>query len=127
MAISLSVKGKRYRCAPIVGCHNYFVSDCGQVICTGRGRITNRKLIARNEPFLLPQSVSHTGLTFVTLLSQAGSRRRFFVHSLVANSFYRLATKPLTGRFRASVRHRDGDRSNNRLGNLELLHESIGG
>ncbi|MEI2280726.1 HNH endonuclease signature motif containing protein [Paenibacillus polysaccharolyticus] len=89
---------------PIEGCDGYFVTRRGAVIST-----------KRRHPRTLKTAESNCGYEIVTLVTDRGSRKTFYVHRLVAAAY--LGGVP-AGKV---VNHKDGDKFNNTVDNLEVV------
>ena len=89
---------------PVVGFESvYEVSDAGEVRCI-------------NQPDKYRKvSTSRTGYQFVRLYTPEGERKNKFVHRLVADAFIPNPNQ------KTQVNHKDGNKSNNRVDNLEWV------
>ena len=92
----------------------YIVSENGNVLSLGNGCSTNT--LTKNERHLT-QRLSRNGYLNVKL-SKQGERTYISVHRLVALSFIPNPEK------KPQVNHKDGNKSNNSIGNLEYLSPS---
>jgi hypothetical protein len=79
----------------------WFITDCGEVISKKTGKA--RKLF-----------VNRDGYVTVTY-SYRGKTRNFYVHRLVAEYFIEPIPKGM------AVNHKDGDKTNNHVDNLEIV------
>lgn len=100
----------RERWRPAPGFPSYEVSDRGRVR-TYKG--VNQHAGPRKKPRIMRQRVGRDGYMRVTLQDREGVKRVIAVHLLVARAFL---GRPGGG---LVVRHRDGDRGNPALSNLE--------
>lgn len=85
----------------------YDVSDLGRVRRSVPGRGTSCGVLALND--------CHAGGYLTVVLSRRGRQRRHYVHRLVAVAF--IGAIPVG----YEVNHLDGDKRNNRPGNLEIV------
>jgi transcriptional regulator with XRE-family HTH domain len=90
----------------------YKVSSEGRVKQIGQLYTDGRKGISTGEGRILNPQISHTGYNFCQL-SCAGKRKTVYVHRMVAMAFI-----PNPDNLPA-VNHKDEDKSNNRVDNLE--------
>ena len=99
----MSNHGEKWK--PVVGYEGtYSVSDAGRVMRTARGRNTRPGRV-------LAPATNHGGYRIVCL-SQNGKERTAVVHSIVARAF-------LGDPHGLHVNHKDGDKQNNHVANLE--------
>lgn len=91
---------------PVIDCPNYEVSDDGRVrrATPGKGTYIGREL---------QQRLTTTGYPTV-MFGTTGNARPRKVHQLVADAFIHVRVKGDV------VNHLDGDKTNNRVGNLEI-------
>ena len=88
----------------------YYILTTGQVFSIKRGK---RSIL--NKDIELKPDTNSCGYQRVTL-SKDGKTKRFLVHRLVAEHFL---TKPEQWQGRLEVNHKDGDKTNNSVENLE--------
>lgn len=93
----------------------YEVSDCGQVRSLGRNRRGKLGAPTRVSARILKQG---GGRYSMVLLCRDGERRAHSVHRLVAEAFIP------RDETRLEVNHRDGDKRNNHVSNLEWVTRS---
>jgi hypothetical protein len=99
----------------IVGFENlYKVSTTGKIKSLGKGKSTNTK---NKEVRILKTTLSKTGYEKAKLFKD-GKRYYFTVHRLVANTFLTYKDG------KNEVNHKDGNKSNNNLNNLEWVSPS---
>lgn len=94
----------------------YFVSDEGNVMSAPRFRkcsTNNGYSFYLRKGRLLKQAINSHGYPVVTIKYLDGRQKTFTVHTLVANAFL---TK---GNDKTQVNHKDGNKENNNVSNLE--------
>lgn len=94
-----------YATLKVEGFDHYMVSNLGNV----------KSLVNPNKPRILKPQSSTNGYLQLNLFSRTGEHRKFLVHRLIGLTFIpNLQDKP-------QINHIDGDRTNNRVENLEWV------
>jgi hypothetical protein len=92
----------------------YQVSSCGSVRSVDRSMVLNNGKIRRDKGYIIKPIQHPKGYMYITL-SKNGFTKRYLLHRLVANEFLENPeNKP-------QVNHKNGDKSNNSVGNLEWV------
>lgn len=89
---------------PIKRCGGYFISETGEVVS-----------FKRRNPRTLKTAESNCGYEIVTLVTDNGTRKTFYVHRLVASAFIGEIPQGMV------VNHKDGNKFNNCVANLEIV------
>ena len=120
---SIKVKDKSYYCQPVTlqgsPCQGYFATACGQVI-SYRGQHNGRNSrINKKDPRILRPSIDNAGYEQVRLHTDNGVCA-VSVHRVVAFSWYEKPPRDRHGNKRSEVHHINGNKTDNRLVNLEF-------
>ena len=120
---SIKVKDKSYYCQPVTlqgsPCQGYFATACGQVISyRGQHNGCNSR-VSKKDPRILRPSIDNAGYESVVLHTDNGACR-VSVHRVIAFSWYEKPPRDRLGNLRGEVHHINGNKTDNRLVNLEF-------
>ncbi len=107
----LTIDGKGYWAAPLTRYKDYWVTSCGEVISM------------KKKPIKLKQSDNGNGYLFCMLYVN-GNYNKEYVHRLVVETFLEDGGEDRNCNTRNQVNHLNGDKSNNKLSNLERCSRS---
>ena len=99
----------------VTGYPNYLVSNMGRIISKERTIVTEGGKIKHYKRKLLKPYIERNGRLMVDLAND-GKHKAFFLHRLIANEFL----EPLIDTD-MTVNHKDGNKKNNCIENLEWL------
>jgi hypothetical protein len=119
----IKVKNKSYYCQPVTlqgsPCQGYFATACGQVI-SYRGQHNGRNSkVSKKDPRILSPCIDNAGYESVRLHTDNGVCA-VSVHRVVAFSWYEKPPRDRHGNKRSEVHHINGNKTDNRLVNLEF-------
>lgn len=95
----------------------YQVSDLGRVRLVGGAAKKENGVIFHTKPKIKKHFINHSGYCLVSLKFDIGKKKS--VHRLVLEAF-----NPVDGMDELQVNHKDGNKLNNRLDNLEWVTQS---
>lgn len=97
---------------------NYEVSNLGNIRSTDYYRVRSKTTKAFHKGHMIKPNISNTGYLRVCLMAQINKKKNFSIHRLVAMTFLENPHNlPL-------VNHKDGNKLNNYVGNLEFVTAS---
>jgi hypothetical protein len=108
----LTINNHGYWAAPIVDYKDYWVTSCGEVIS-----MKNKK------PIKLKKNDNGKGYLYCMLYID-GKYHKEYVHRLVVKAFLHDGGEDINFNTRSDVNHLNGDKSNNKLTNLERCSRS---
>ena len=122
--VVIVVKGKTYYAAPIKAYAGYFATTCGNIISYVSGYNGQGARITKGQPRVLVPQETGNGYRKLKMTTREGKHTQEKVHRLVALTFLEPAGDDRNGNSRLEVNHLNGNRSDNRLCNLELVSRS---